>query len=201
MGWYPFDPNRVGPSQQSDAGVLIDRCHPAHYRIAAAAAAVANRYVTSTNMKVGAYTVANATPGDGAAHVVTATRTTVGAADTPGTLAITGTDLSGAVITETINVGANGVVVPTTRAFASVTSVVGAGWVIGEGNDTIVVGFGDALGLPDLLAHNTVMMAALNNVREAVAPTVTVSATVLSLNTVDLDSALAGTAVDVYYVV
>ena len=153
-------------------------------------------------MAVKTYTLANSTPGDGAAHSVVATRTVNGAADTAGTLAITGTDLSGATISETINVGANGVAVATTRAFATVTSIVGAGWVIADAADTIVVGFGDLLGLPDLLPHNTVLATALNNVREGTAPTVTASSSVLALNTVDLNSALVdGQPVDIYYIV
>lgn len=202
MTMFPFNPNGVGASQQSDAGILIDRAHLAHYRIASGLATVANRYVTSVAMAVKTYTLANTTPGDGAAHSVVATRTVNGGADTPGTLTITGTDLSGAAISETINVGANGVAVATTRAFATVTSIVGAGWVIADAADTIVVGFGDLLGLPDLLPHNTVLAAVLNNVREGTAPTVTASSTVLALNTVDLNSALVdGQPVDIYYIV
>lgn len=205
MSMYPFNPNGVGENQQSDAGVLIDRCHPAHYRVTSPLAAVANHYVVSVDMKVGAYALANDRPGDGSARSVVATRTVVDTADTPGTLVITGTDLSGEVITETINVGATATPVATARAFATVTSIVGAGWVIDavEGSkDKIVVGFGDLVGLPDLLPHNTVLAACLNNVREAVAPTVTCSTTVLALNTVTLATALVNAQpVDVYYVV
>ena len=60
------------------------------------------------------------------------------------------------------------------------------------------MGTTDALGLPYKLAHNTVLEAYLNNAKEAVAPTVAVSATALESNTVDLNSALNGKAVDVY---
>lgn len=206
MSRYPFDPNKTGQMQQTDTpGFLIDRCHPAHYRIASGLAAVANHYVVSVDMQNGAYTLANTAPGDGAAHSVVATRTAVDTADTGGTLKIDGTDLAGNVITETINVGADGIAVATTRAFATVTAITGAGWVIDgvEGNeDKLIVGFGNLLGLPDLLPHNTVMMAALNDVREAVAPAVTCSATVLALNTVTLATPLVdGQPVDVYYVV
>lgn len=205
MGFYPFNPNLVGDRQQTDAGLLIDRCHLAHYQVASPLAAVANHYVASVDMKVGAYPLANNSPGDGSARSVVATRTVVDTADTAGTLVITGTDLSGAVITETISVGATGVAVATARAFATVTSIVGAGWVIdaAEGSeDKIVVGFGNLVGLPDLLPHNTVLAACLNNVREAVAPAVTCSTTVLALNTVTLTSALVNAQpVDIYYIV
>lgn len=206
MSMYPFNPNKVGQFQQTDApGMLIVRCHPAHYHILAPLAGVDDHYIAAAEMRVGAYALATASPGDGTARSVVATRTAVDTADTGGTLTITGTDLAGNVITEAIAVGADGVAVATTRAFATVTSIVGAGWVIdgAEGTkDTIDVGFGDLIGLPDLLPHNTVMMAALNNVREAVAPAVTFSPTVLALNTVTLASPLVdGQPVDIYYVV
>lgn len=67
--------------------------------------------------------------------------------------------------------------------------------------DTVSVGWSDILGLPFKLAHNTVLHAYLNNVLEGVAPTVTVSATVLASNTIKLNSALAGTVVDAYLMV
>jgi len=116
---------------------------------AAAQAAVTNRFVTSTNMKAATpYTLANAgaMPSAGARHV-TCTRTVAGDADTPGTITITGKALNGQAISETLNVGAHGVVVAGTKWFASVNAVsgVGGGWVIDVGtstNDTIVVGCG-----------------------------------------------------------
>jgi len=67
--------------------------------------------------------------------------------------------------------------------------------------DKISVGFGDKIGLPYKLAHNTVWAAYLNNTKEANPPTVAVSATAIESNTVDLDSALNGTAVDIYLIV
>lgn len=63
--------------------------------------------------------------------------------------------------------------------------------------DTVTIGTTDILGLPYKLAHNTVQAAYLNNTKDA-GPTVTVSATALESNTVDLNSALNGKAVDVY---
>jgi len=107
-----------------------------------------DRIVTSANMKVGAYTVA-AQPD--VPRNITATRTVVGDADTPGTLLITGTSVEDKVITETITVGAHGVTVAGVKAFKTVTSVVGAGWVIATDNDTITVGVGGVLGLPALV--------------------------------------------------
>jgi hypothetical protein len=109
-------------------------------RLAAANPAVANRFVTSTNMKVGAYTVANATmPTTPGARRVTVTHTAVTGNDTLGTITVTGTDLRGAVITDVITPLA-GTVATSSKFFVTVTDVVGAGWVINVGNDTIVVG-------------------------------------------------------------
>ena len=107
---------------------------------AATTAAVANRFVASTNMKVGTYTVANASPVWAGGCFVTVTHTEVGGGvDTLGTITIAGTDLTGAGISEAI-VPVNGTVATSTKVFRTVGSVTGAGWVIGTGNDTIVVG-------------------------------------------------------------
>ena len=69
--------------------------------------------------------------------------------------------------------------------------------------DIVSVGWSDILGLPYLLAHNTVIpgMTFVNNTREATEPTVTVSATAIESNTLDPNSSLAGTVVDVYLIV
>jgi hypothetical protein len=66
---------------------------------------------------------------------------------------------------------------------------------------TTSMGFGDKLGLPYKLAHNTVLAAYLNNVKESTAPTVAVSATAVESNTIDLNSALNSSVVDAYLMV
>lgn len=67
--------------------------------------------------------------------------------------------------------------------------------------DTVAVGWGDKLGLPYKLAHNTVFKTYLDNTLEGTEPTVAVSATALESNTIDLNSALNGTVVDAYLIV
>ena len=67
----------------------------------------------------------------------------------------------------------------------------------GVADDRVSVGTTDALGLPYKLAHNTVQAAYLNNTKDA-GVTVTVSATAMESNTIDLTSALNGKAVDAY---
>lgn len=109
------------------------------YNLAAATAAVANRFVTSTNMIVGAYAVANASPPWQGGCLVTVTHTANTGNDTLGTITVTGTDLAGNTISETITPLA-GTVATGTKIFRTVTGVTGAGWVINGGNDTITVG-------------------------------------------------------------
>lgn len=107
----------------------------------ATTAAVTNRFVTSTNMKVGAYTVVNSgVPAWAGACFVTVTHTQVGGVDdTLGTIVIVGTDLSGQARTETLTPTSGGTTTGTVP-FRVVTSVTGVGWVINTGNDTLVVG-------------------------------------------------------------
>lgn len=144
-----------------------------------------DRIVTSANMKVGSYTIA-AQPD--VPRNITVTRTAVGAADTGGTVTITGTDAGGNVITESITVGADGVTVAGTKAFKTVTSVVGAGWVISEGNDTITVGVGDELGLPAAAqAVGDIILGILGVTITAHNPTVTDPPTICG-TTVDMSA-------------
>lgn len=108
---------------------------------------------------------------------------------------ITGTDASGATITEDLPAfteNSTGTVVGS-KAFATVTEVVipahdGTG-------ATTSVGTSEKLGIGQHLGRNTVLAAFLDGVKEGTAPTVAVSATALSSNTIDLDSSLDGTEV------
>lgn len=108
---------------------------------------------------------------------------------------INGTDATGATITEDLpafTVDTAGTVVGS-KAFATVTSIVipahdGTG-------ATTAIGRGSKLGLGIPLGTDTVIAAHLAGAREATRPTVTVSGTVLASNTIQLSSALAGTAV------
>jgi hypothetical protein len=106
---------------------------------AASTAAVTNRYVTSTNMKVGAYTLANTTPVWSGAGLVTVTHTTVVTTDTLGTIIVVGTDLAGQTRTETLTPTADATVTGAIP-FRTITSITGAGWVIAGTNDTLVCG-------------------------------------------------------------
>ena len=110
---------------------------------------------------------------------------------------IVGTDYVGEVITETLpaftlNTAGS---VAGAKAFATITSVtVPAMDGVGA---TVSIGFGDILGLPSLLTENTVIAAYLDGVIESTAPTVAMDAANISGNTIDLNSALDGTLVNV----
>jgi hypothetical protein len=112
---------------------------------------------------------------------------------------VAGTDINGVAISEQLpafTVDTAGTVVGS-KAFKTVTSITipahdGTG-------ATTAIGTGSKLGLPTLLARNSVLAAHLNGVREATAPTVASSASAVSSNTASLNSALAGTAVVIDY--
>lgn len=199
MGLFPFNTNWTRRARTDVAGQFTDLLSVVHCDLGSPAVADDDWFVTSANMKVGAYTLAHAAP-DVPRNVIV-THTAVDAADTLGTIVVVGTDANGAALSETIT-PQSGTVATGTKAFKTITSITGAGWVIGGGNDTIKVGFGSRVGLPDKLGANTVIMSILDGTREATAATVTVSSTDLSLNTVDFNTEWASTkAAEVFYIV
>lgn len=108
---------------------------------------------------------------------------------------VTGTDMYDAVISEVLPVFTVDTAGSVTgnKAFKTVTSIsIPAHDGTGA---TTSVGTGAKLGVPATLSRNTILRAFLNDVVEATAPTVTVSATAVSSNTVTLNSALNGTPV------
>lgn len=107
-----------------------------------------DRIVTTANMKVGAYTIA-AQPD--IARNITVTHTQVGGVtDTLGTITVVGTNILGEDISEILTVEENDAAIGT-KAFKTVTSITGAGWVINTVADTITVGVGNYLGLPFII--------------------------------------------------
>jgi hypothetical protein len=154
-----------------------------------------DRYFASAAMHNGAYTLLNdGLPGDGNARNVTATQTANGTEDTNGTLLVTGLNVLGQEITETL-IPNDGATVAGTKAFASVSSIVGAGWVTQAGADTITLGFGNLIGLPSeiwtpprLTASTQLFLALLAGAIQAA--TVVWDADEIEKNTID---ASAGT--------
>lgn len=112
---------------------------------------------------------------------------------------ITGTDISGAVITENLTWTAATGVKASTKAFKTVTRV-DATLTAGETAKTLKLGTGNLLGLNEYLGtYDQVSDTYVNGVLEGTAAAVTKNSTVLSLNTVDTASAPGGYVTLVYY--
>lgn len=129
--------------------------------------------VTTTDMKVGTYTLA-ADPD--IPRNITVTVTAGDTADTMGTITIDGTNYLDEVITEDITPVA-GSTIAGLKAFKTVTAVTGAGWVIdgAEGTeDAITIGTGNEIGLPIALTDTAqIPLAILGTTITAHNPTVT----------------------------
>jgi len=200
--FYPYNPFLNQKMQTSVAGTSMDRAFISHFEVSATNAVAASTTgihaaVTDTGA---AQTVSTSITDPAVPRNITAT-----AGGTAGDIKaiqviIYGTDYSGSSISETLTAFTENTAgtVQGAKAFATVDSVTipahdGTG-------ATTAIGWGDKLGLPYKLSHNTVFKTYLGNTLEGTVPTVTVSATVLPNNTVDLNSALDGSKVDVYLI-
>jgi len=184
-------------------GLRINRSYVAHFQVPAANAIAASTTgvhaaVIDTGVQQVITTNINS-PAVPRAITVTAGGT---AADIKAIqVVVEGTNYADEVITETLpafTVDTPGTVTGT-KAFKTVTKITipahdGTG-------ATTAIGFSEVLGLPYKLAHNTVLAAYADNVKESTAPTVTVSATALESNTIDLNTALSGKVIDAYLMV
>lgn len=126
------------------------------------------------------------------ARIITITGAMAGGSLT-GDVVITGTNIRGEVITDTIALNDNATVAGV-KAFKTVTSI--ALPVRVTAADTVSIGFSDALGLDRCMAGNEVILVTMDGVYETTRPTVTFHATDISKNTVDPNTAL-DTAKDV----
>ena len=172
----------------SDAKYIAKGTHTAKlYNLGTPVVADIDRIVTTTNMKVGTYTIA-AQPD--VARNITVTATAGGTADTMGKITVAGTNSDGVSISEEIIPVAGSTVVGA-KAFKTVTSVTGSGWVINGTtpvNDTIVVGVGAVLGLPIALSAATqIVMGILGTAIVAHTPVVTNPVTLCG-TTIDMSS-------------
>jgi len=199
-----FPENRKDQRLQTDAkGVAVDKSFLAHFQVPAIKATVASTTGIHATI-VGAITdqiIIEDIVRPSVPRNITATAggtiTDIKAIQ----IIIEGTNYNNDLITETLpvfTVDTAGTVTGN-KAFKTVTKItVPAHDGIGA---TTSIGFGEKLGIPFKLAHNTVINTYLNNVKEATAPTVTTSSTTLENNTIDLNSALNSTIVDAYLAV
>lgn len=196
MSLYPTNPFAGQTIQSSVDGNHPDLGYIAHYRWSAPAAASQTNVLAATTLADGATTTV--TTGITNPVEPRAVQIKGNASGITGNVIVTGTNINDEAITDTI--AASGAsAVAGTKAFKTITSIqLPARTTAG---DTISLGTLDILGLPYKLSHNTVLKTFLNNALEGTAPTVTVSATALESNTIDLNSALNGNPVDVYLIV
>ncbi|WP_348528322.1 hypothetical protein, partial [Methanothrix sp.] len=101
----------------------------------------------------------------------------------------TGLDISGAVITENLTFSASSDAQTTTKAFKNVTRIDAT---TSGTTRTVDIGTADKLALNKKFAVNPVVYCSVNGAREATAPAVTVSSTVLAQNTIDTATAPGG---------
>lgn len=205
MSWYPFNPTLGQKMQSNVAGVNVDMSFIAHLRWAATEAVAADANAVHAAIAASADTVVVETTDFVAPPCVRNISATVAATDVQNIKAVQviveGTNVAGDTITETLpafTVNTAGTVVGA-KAFATVTKVTVP--AMDGVAVTVTIGFGAILGIPYKLSHNTLLAAYLNNVIEAQAATVTVSATAVESNTIALNSALDGHVVDVYVIV
>lgn len=203
MSLYPENP-RVGQRLQSDVpGLTLLKAFLAHLHLTAAEAAAAS--ATGVHAAVtdngGTQTVTTSITNPPYPRNITATAGGTNTDIKAIQVTVTGTDIGGNVISETLpafTVDTAGIVTGS-KIFKTVTSIsIPAHDGTGA---TTAIGFGSKLGLPTKLDSNTVLAAALNGTREGTAPTVTVSSSALSGNGVTLNSSLNGTVVDIFYMV
>jgi len=150
--------------------------------------ASANGYVPSTSMGNITYPQLVTTPPGSGARIVTCTRSTVGTADTPGTVLVTGIDITGAAQTETLTPGADTVLVSGTKFFARVDTMVGSGWTIAQTADTIVFGWGAQM----VIALPVIAAAATSGVWTTAWPIVVTTGDVFTVDVTQIGTGTVG---------
>jgi hypothetical protein len=153
-------------------------------------------YIASMPMANGDYLPIKVSkaPGSGA-RIVTCTRSVVGTADTPGTVLVTGTDITGAVQTETLTPGADTVLVSGTKFFATVNQFTQSGWTIAQTADNIVFGWG----LQSVVALLSIAIAGTSGLASLLAPILVASGDVFTVDVTQIGSGTAGSdlAIDI----
>lgn len=193
---YAYDP-KGGGLQTDVPGVALNRVHEGFYHIAAADAPVKSN--TAVHLAIPLTAAADGQDITAGITNPAVPRNAIikgNAAGVAGDVVLTGKSYSGETITETLALN-GATAVEGTKAFASFTNI-HVPPEVHAGTDTVSVGFGDKLGLPCKLSMNTVGECFLNGVKEAVAPTVAFDAAAIEGNTVLLNSALNGNAVDIF---
>lgn len=189
----------LGQKISTDAkGVSVDLAFLAQYQISATnAVATSNTAIlTATELTTTVQVITDNITNPGIPRNIKIAGNVAGIV---GDVVIKGTNFNDDSITEIIALNGT-TAVEGAKAFKTVTEI-DLPIKTNASGDTVSVGFGEKLGLPFKLAHNTVKDCYLNNVRESTAATVTTNATALENNTIKLASTLNGSIVDIYLVV
>jgi len=182
-------------------GKRVDRSYVAHLQIAAMEAVAASANGIHAVVTGAAQELITDITNPGTPRNITATAGGTAGSIKAVQIIIEGTNYNDEAITETLpafTVDTAGLV-EGNKAFKTVTKI------ICPAHDavsaTISIGFGEKLGLPYKLAHNTIGDVFFDNAKEATASTVVFSATALESNTINLNSALNGKIIDMYLMV
>jgi hypothetical protein len=150
-------------------------------------AATAANVLAATALAVGATTVTTGLTNPDFPRNLSITG---GAGGMAGNVVITGTNIRGTVITETIALSGTSTVVGN-KAFATVTSVALPGYT-NNTSDTVSVGVGVKLGLERELVADLVLGTSVNGTWETTRPTVAQSTSLIESNTLTTNTAPNG---------
>lgn len=194
----PFKYN-LGQRISTDAkGISVDNAFIAHFQIAGSSATAGNSTgaLAATTLTAAIQAITTNITSPGTPRNVRVVGNVAGIA---GNVTVKGTNYNGDSISEVIALNGT-TVVEGSKAFKTITEI-DLPIKTNATGDTVSVGYGEKLGIPYKLPHNTIRDCYLNNVKESTSATVTTSATALESNTVDLATALNGSVVDIYLVV
>lgn len=192
---YPYN-HKMGQKLQTDVSdIIADRGFVAHITFLAPTAQSILAILPATALTSTSQTI---TSGINNPDVPRSLKVKGNAVGITGNVVITGTNIAGEIITETIALNGDTEVLGN-KAFKTITSIQ-LPPETNVGTDTVSVGTANKLGLPYKLERNTVIAAYRDNVKEATAPTVATNISAIEDNTVLLSSALNGTNVDIYLI-
>jgi hypothetical protein len=157
MSMYPYNPNLGNKIQGEDGVDPVDRAFLMRYAITPDAAS-ASAVLAATALTDAAQTItANITSPD-VPRIVTIKGN---AADNAGDVVVTGTNMAGETITDTIALSGTDEV-EGAKAFKTVTSIALPAETH-EGTDTVSVGIGNEFGVPKILSSATKLLLKLFN--------------------------------------
>lgn len=178
------------------AGGSVDMGFIAHVELTAAETVAADADgIAEITMKTTKQTVTEDLGAMPYARNLTAVGT---AAGITGDLKVTGINMAGDEITETLALNGTTPVVGS-KAFAAVTQVEVP--VRHAADDAVQIGWGVKFGIPYILTLNTVLAAYVNGAKESTPPTVAVSSEALESNTISMNTMPSGKATHYYLIV